>query len=157
MESLKDMHERPSAFWGLFRNLDVHFGHDGGGMFRAVVWSNLYRLAPHSHRANPPEWNCAAQREQAATLLYQEMKTLRPGVAVFLTGGGWFREFLDTSSLGKHMRGSFLRGGGYVRWHGRFGPTRVVVAEHPQGKVGGAAHLAKNICRYAIETPRIDR
>ena len=92
----------------------------------SLAWSNLYRVTGQ-RAGNPSAPLARLQRAGCTALLAADLHTLAPRRLLLLTGGDWAAPF--TEALGMRL----TPGGGVgVAARGDWGPTRVVVADHPQ-------------------------
>lgn len=65
--------------------------------FENIVWSNLYKIAPHDG-GNPTEKLMKAQKSACAKLLSAEIEYFNPTHILFITGKDWFMPFADLFS-----------------------------------------------------------
>lgn len=128
-----DYNTRRSPFWRSIRrvvkglgipNVD---GADVDSWASHLVWSNLYKVSPHSN-GNPNNALCKIQFSGCAELLQLEFDTYRPSRALFLTGANWADPFLKNWKLEETPQFQ------YVQRVGLYGGAHCVVASHPQGK-----------------------
>jgi len=116
-----------SQFWQTACRLATHHGYREQDWPSSIVWTNLMRVSP-ARGGNPPDWSYSAQLGPAAKLLDYELRDLRPGVAVLLTGPEWYRPFRERTGLFR-LREVHLE---HVHYVGQHGPTRMIVCDHPQ-------------------------
>lgn len=97
-----------------------------------LVWSNLYKLS-HSKRGNPSEKLQKIQFEACAELLSLELKIYKPKNLLMLTGLNWAKPFLVKLGIPFQKPSDTT----YVEGVAQFDGTKIVIAQHPQGKKEG--------------------
>ncbi len=92
-----------SFFWNVAYKLICDYYHIDRGSWewsKKMVWSNLYKIAPHE--ANPNFEQQAFQQPIAAELIRQEIEELNPKFCIVLTNLAWwepFQELLGTTTV----------------------------------------------------------
>ena len=96
-----------------------------------LVWSNLYKVSP-SEGGNPSGQLQQVQLEGCKALLKLEIESFAPARLLFLTGWDWAAPFLTESDVDRTPLGTHVQATGH--WPVGERQSRVVVANHPQGK-----------------------
>lgn len=120
------------AFWRVGETVfDALFGHPADGYWGdQIVWSNLDKVS-YADGGNPPQWLSDTQRYSMSELLKIEHKCFRPANMLITAGEGWFEHRFDYLSI------EYSKLAALPIWTARWGETKIVIAEHPQGKPGG--------------------
>lgn len=137
-DTVGDYNPARSAFWRCAKK--VVTGLSTANVTRddwpsALVWSNLYKIAPHKG-GNPSSTQAAAQLAGCRQLLEAEIATFAPKRLVLATGANWAENFLDLPCF--DIR-TVARDNGYVERRGNLVVDgreigTFVVASHPQGE-----------------------
>lgn len=122
-----------SQFWSNIKEICLHFNiGDDSDWGENIVWSNLYKIAPHAGR-NPKSRLMKAQFAHCQKVLNVEIEALKPKRILCFTGEWWAEPFLhwqdqiDCSNL-KYVE----RAGWILDNNERKTPT--VIAQHPERK-----------------------
>ncbi|TSK08500.1 MAG: hypothetical protein FPO08_04100 [Geobacter sp.] len=97
-----------------------------------LVWSNLYKLS-HSEQGNPSERLQKIQFKACAELLMSELKAYKPANVLMLTGLNWAKPFLVELGIQYYKPSDTT----FVEGVAQFEGTKIVIAQHPQGKKEG--------------------
>ena len=131
---------RKSAFWRVLRRVVIQLeveNFDENIWSSYLVWSNLYKVSPHTGR-NPNTKLCNAQESGCIELLRVEFETYCPERLLFLTGYGWARPFLEAfmmnySQMPIEIDQKFVEKFGQLTLPNEQ-QCKVVIAHHPQTK-----------------------
>lgn len=123
--------------------------------FENIVWSNLYKIAPHD-LGNPSGRLQTRQREACVDLLKAEIEYFMPTHIFFATGReGWFshfsKNFSNVRNIGTNISSGANRNEEYVEAVGDFVYSdgkiaRAVVACRPEGRAKNG--YVEQICSY---------
>jgi len=126
-----------SAFWRVVRRvskrLGVWYDEPEEDWSSHLVWSNLYKIAPHSG-GNPSNRLCSIQEKGCIELLNEEIREYAPEKLLFLTGWNWAEAFLKGHDFRLTGTNGFVDAFGTINTSGRNREIPFVVAKHPQGK-----------------------
>lgn len=136
-----------SAFWRVAGRVTAKVLGGGRGL-QQIVWSNLYKVAPHRvaphEGGNPGSPLRRTQEKDALAILQAEIAHFQPRRILFLTALDWAGGFLGRSydPKGRWDRNEPVQWSGSLAFEGLKDPPVAVVAPHPQGFPGGEEHLA---------------
>jgi len=140
-----------SAFWRVIkevsRSLGVWEEEDEGSWSSRLVWSNLYKLSPHSG-GNPSDALCALQEPGCIELLREEIIEYNPARVLFLTGMGWAWPFMKGLGCRLQAVQGLVDARGVVELPDERPPVPIVIAAHPQAK-GETAWVDQVLAAFA--------
>lgn len=126
-----------SAFWRVLKEVSRQLGvwdeRNEGRWSSQLVWSNLYKVSPHTG-GNPSNSLCSLQEAGCIALLREEILEYAPDRVLFLTGMTWAWPFMKGLECRLQAMGTLVDAKGQVQVSDDRAPVPFVIAAHPQGK-----------------------
>lgn len=152
---VNDLNPNRSAFWRATKNIlktlgIVDFEKDTTWPSH-LVWSNLYKVAPNriapSKVGNPSPKLCTIQFKRCLELLQEEIIQFKPKRILMLTGINWAGDFLKNLNL---VKIDYDKNFQYIESFANIKigniQSKLVVAQHPQGRGKYGDIIVKEIC-----------